>query len=167
MLINSEIRLTGSLEKEFIDHSLRDGAKQALIIDANDNKLIRKSNGTFNYPVLKERILSDHWSFVFEKPNHFMFDAFDRKSVQLFESGIASKIIRDFTKFKKVIVSNDAQQLTMAHLEIWFQIWFYFICAATICFIFEVLCFKLSKFFSRLIAEELDQMKLIFSNLNH
>jgi hypothetical protein len=101
------------------------------------------SKGNFRYLVLAERILSDHWSFIFEDRNNFMFEAFNRKVLQLVESGIAAKIIEDSTKFRETPELHEPKVLTLNHVGVWFVIWLCFLCGAAAVFVVELLVNKM------------------------
>jgi hypothetical protein len=130
--------------EEVLSYLMKDDRKVAVIIDTNDLlDLKTNSTETFKYLVLAEKILSDHWSFIFDDRNNFIFEAFNRKVLQLIESGIARKIIEESTKFREASESHEPKVLTMHHVGVWFIIWICFLCGATAVFVVELL---LSKF---------------------
>lgn len=98
---------TGPLDL-YLKEILVDGAKQGVATDSNSiADIAKKANGTFQHLKLNEKIMSDHWSFLFEEPNSFMFDAFNRKVFQLVESGIAERNVKEFTSFRKNVTIDE------------------------------------------------------------
>lgn len=116
-LDNSEI------EAESITDLLEDGSKRAIITDSNKlTSMIENSAEIFKYTRLNEKILTDHWGFLFQDPNNFMFTAFNRKVVQLVESGIAKRNVEQFISGAKPEEQSEPCVLTLDHMGIWFLI---------------------------------------------
>jgi hypothetical protein len=100
---------------------LVDNSKRAIII--NEYRLIslaKKSEEALKYKLLKEKLISDHLSFLLQDKKNLLFNMFDRKLTQLVESGIAKKIVENFTAIKPTEEDHEPKQLTMDHLGIWF-----------------------------------------------
>jgi phosphoribosyl-ATP pyrophosphohydrolase len=133
-----ETFVTGHLSSDFITELLVDGSNRGVITDSNWlSVLMRQSEGTFKYTKLEEKIISDHWGFVFPVDS-FMFKAFDRKISQLVESGIAQKIVEEFVEFSEEKPSDDPAVLTLGHLDIWFYALMGLLCVALLCFLAEI-----------------------------
>jgi hypothetical protein len=118
---------------------LVDGANKAYVTDRDwYEELEYGSEGTANFAVLEEIVLSDHWGFRFEV-NHYMYDAFNRKIVQLVESGLADVLVKNATKkWRKVEAEEEHVALTIDHLAVWFYLWLILLGIALLAFIVEV-----------------------------
>lgn len=94
----------------------------------------QNSKGKIKFAVLKEKIITDFLSLTTDK-NHFLYESMNRKIVQLVESGVADKYVREQTihipeeKIGPVV-------LTLDHLGFGFQIW---LGSLTIAFMFFLL----------------------------
>lgn len=103
------------------------------------NILLKLEKGDVSYTKLNERIITDYRSFVFSK-NSFVFEAFDRKIVQMFESGMTEKFVRDFSNpYPATKASSQPIVFTLAHLGIGFQVWLVFIFLSCSCFLLELM----------------------------
>lgn len=116
---------------------LADGAKHATMlsgdsIDWGSNQL-KKRIATLVEPLTRE-----HISFAFDA-NHYIFEAFNTKVVQLVESGLARKFIDDDELFVKEFKATSAgpKVITMDHLEFGFQIWLFLLAVAALVFLLE------------------------------
>jgi hypothetical protein len=127
---------------------LVDGSNRAFVTDRDwYEELEYESNGTANFAILEEIVLSDHWGFSFEV-NNFMYDAFNRKINQLVESGLADVFVKNATKkWRKVEADEKHVPLALTHLSVWFYLWLIFIVIALIVFVLEV-C-KVGEIFKR------------------
>ena len=122
-----------------INTILKEDRKQGIIVDSNHLLFLKQSsNGTFNHPTLNEKLLDDHLSFIFSDRNNFMFEIFDQKIFQLVESGIATKNVEEFTKFRENAISIGPKVLTLDDIGIWFK--FYLISMS-----FAILCFGIER----------------------
>lgn len=97
-----------------------------------------ESNKSFEFKTISERIMSYHWGFVFDVDN-FMFKSFNRKVVQLVESGIADVLVKKAQFLKPKIKEEGPVTLNLDHLGIWFIVWSVFLAVAFVCFLCEVL----------------------------
>jgi hypothetical protein len=101
--------------------------------------LVFFSNGNFIPVQLNEKIMSDHWGFRFET-NHFMYNSFNRKVVQLFEAGIAETFVKKETPtWRNEEIEYQDVPLTFDHLGVWFNIAVVFLCFALTAFIIELM----------------------------
>lgn len=110
------------LNHHLIPKLLTDGSKTCVILSTEKlNEIIKESNNAFTFTKLNEKIISDHWGFVFEM-NEFMFEPFNRKVVQLVESGIAERFVTvgNATKFEKKV---EPPAITLNMLSVWFKLW--------------------------------------------
>lgn len=103
----------------------------------------------FKYTILEEKIISDHYGFLF-MVNEFMFDAFNRKIVQLVESGVADRIVNSYSvKLNKTEDKHGPVVLTLDHLGIWFIICLGFLTFAMISLVLELSVNFLTKAFKK------------------
>lgn len=119
---------------------LVEGSDRGLITDTSFFSLmLYYTNGTFKYTRLEEKIISDHYGFMFTV-NHFIFKALNSKVVQLVESGIADRNVKDFcSRCKSRGGDNDEPAvLTLDHLGIWFLIWIGFMIVCFVSFLGEL-----------------------------
>lgn len=110
-------------------------ANNGLIIDSdqlNEPRWKLKQNPP--YSVLKEKVISDYVGLVLNK-NNFIFDAMNRKVVQLVESGVAQKIIGE--QVTKKLEHSGPQVLTLEQLKAGFYIWLVCIAISIFAFIWE------------------------------
>lgn len=122
---------------DFHTQLLVDGSKRAIYTsDEFLQSFIKSSDGKFKYLKLKERIVSDHISYIFER-NYFMFEAYNRKILQLVESGIAAKIIQGYNQKTGELAEDGPAVLTLEHLSVGFEIWLLFLLVSSVCFLFE------------------------------
>lgn len=118
---------------------LADGSRRSVIVDQNIlNHLIEESEGRFKYKRLPESILINHVGFVQSK-TCLIFNVFDRKIVQLLESGLAQHHIRN-QKFdeNKFQVGSEPQVLTLNVMGDGFKLWLTCFSAAFLCFFIEI-----------------------------
>lgn len=132
-----------------IEKLLRDGSNCAFVTNTQYLKYLEKSfNGTKKFTVLKERILSEHWGFMFHVTD-YMYKTFNRRIIQLVESGISDLMIRQETKVIPKIEEYKDTPLGMEHLENWFIILLIMLGICTFTFLSENLCFRLKNMRSR------------------
>lgn len=135
---HSRINTAHDTYESSLDVLLADGVKKAVITDTNHvSSLAKLSNGTFKYKIMKEKIISDHLSFIMVDPNNFLRKTFNHKMQQLVEAGIAKKIVNDATKTFKLVGAEGPEILTLNHLEVWFIIWLYGLLVALLVFVVE------------------------------
>jgi tRNA(His) 5'-end guanylyltransferase len=92
--------------------------------------ILKTTNGRFKYTKLNEKIVSDHLSFIFKR-NHFMFEAFNRKLVQMIESGFAEKFVTELdSNYAKHQSDDGTSALCFDHLGIGFELWLLFVFTA-------------------------------------
>ena len=91
------------------------------------------------HKIMKEKIISDHLSFMIEDRSNFFHKLFNRKMQQLVEAGIARKIVADFTTVNFADGAGTPMILTLDHFEIWFVIWLYGLLVAFLVFVVEFL----------------------------
>ena len=138
-----------NLDMPLLNELLVDGSNRAVITDSNHvTSLAKAFGGVFKHKIMKEKIISDHMSFMMEDRSNIFHKLFDRKMQQLVEAGIASKIIKDSTKVNFVDDSGQPEILTFNHIEIWITIWFLGVSVSVFAFLVEVL-FKNKKKFVR------------------
>jgi hypothetical protein len=77
--------------------------------------------------MISERLISDFYGFSFLK-NHFVNEEFNRRTVQLFESGIIDGLLKYYISLYHAVgwkaEDEGPQVLEYDHLESWFQLWF-------------------------------------------
>lgn len=106
---------------------------------------MQETNGQVDFAQLSERIISDHIGFVLPK-HSFIFKAFNRKLNQLVEGGLIEKLTKSKVQIKPE--ESEPTQLSLDHLEIWFQTCFVLLCFAIFSFIIELVWKKLSEKFN-------------------
>lgn len=122
----------------------KDGAKNGRIFNSLSlDDLNRMTEGKIKFTELNEKIVTTFWRFEFE-PNHFMFKAFNRKLVQLVESGIADVIVKNHMYGSKNGEETHVERpaLTLQHLAVWFIALAAFCSFATLCFFTETIAAK-------------------------
>lgn len=145
-------------DPKFITNLLPEGSNRFFITDdIHLNKLRKRSNLTFKYTQLNEKIMSDHVGFYFPW-NHFLHEAFDRKLGHMIDSGVVKKLVEDAAFIREAkCESFNPDVLTMEHLDVVFQIWLAGLCTALLQFIFEYLVYKIC--YKSFIAKKLLEMK--------
>jgi hypothetical protein len=125
---------------------LKDGSNRAFVTNRDWYEALEyESKGTAKFAILEEIVLKDHWGFRFVV-NNFMYDAFNRKIVQLVESGLADVFVKNATKkWRNVEAEVKHVPLTMEHLAFWFYLFFALLTAAL--FVLEVCWKKHSEYF--------------------
>jgi hypothetical protein len=118
---------------------LSNGSNRAFITDRDWYEALEyESKGTAKLAILEEIVLSDHWGFRFEV-NSFMYEPFNRKIVQLVESGLADVFVKNATKIWRNVDADDKHvSLTLAHLSVWFYLWLILMVIALLVFVLEV-----------------------------
>lgn len=120
---------------------LFDSSKSGLLLNSEEI-LVYNSNmkSRMQLTKLAERVILNHKCFAFEK-NAFVYAAFDRKIVQLVESGLADKFIRDYEssiKMENFEEIDGPVVLTLNHLGVGFQIWLLFVFLSIAFFLLEM-----------------------------
>jgi hypothetical protein len=109
-------------ENASIVNLLADGANNAFITDTEHLNYLEKSlNGTKKFTVLKEIVMSDYLGFKYYN-NDFMLKPISRIIGQLYESGIAQRIVDNEAALNYEETSTDPVPLSWKHLGIWFYI---------------------------------------------
>jgi hypothetical protein len=104
-----------------LDEVLTDGSKNAIPIDTFKLKMLtKKSKSIMSHKIMKQRVISDHLSFLVQDKYNFLFKRFDEKLSQLVESGIAKKIVDDYTAVRYREEEQEPKRLTLDHLGLWF-----------------------------------------------
>jgi hypothetical protein len=118
---------------------LADGSNRAFVTDRDWYEALEyKSQGKAKFAILEEIVLSDHWGFRFEV-NSFMYEPFNRKIVQLVESGLADVIVKNATKIWRNIETEDEHvPLAIDHLAVWFYLWLILLGIALLAFSLEI-----------------------------
>jgi hypothetical protein len=116
--------------------NLTDGSNRALYANTFGIKYFKPP-----YLVLKEKIISDYIGAVMPM-NFFLFESYNEKIIQLTESGIIEKILR-----QKPEMQEESQPVVLSfdHLLIWFMLWAGFLGIASAVFVGEILVRKLPK----------------------
>jgi hypothetical protein len=117
---------------------LADGSNNAFITDSEYLRFLEKSlNGIKKFKQLKEIVMSDYSGFKFMN-NEFMFKPVDRIVGQLYESGIAQRIVEQESALIYKGISEKPVALSMHHLENWFYICIFMLVVALVVFIGEL-----------------------------
>lgn len=129
---SSEITLS------FIRKILSDGTKRGFIIHTDGlGVLYNFTNPEIKINVLPEKIMTNNVGFFFAK-NHFFFDSFNRKLIQLLEGGIGDKIIDDHNVHLASIKKTGGPVIfTLNHLSIGFELWLFLLGASAVVFLVE------------------------------
>lgn len=124
-------------EPGFYPRLLYDGSNRGFLMSDEDLfKLALYVQGHFKHTKLEQRIGSNHKGFKLPK-NHFIFEAFNHKIVQLFESGLATKFINDALSQSGKDDEDGPVVLTIKHLGIGFKIVAFFLVISFIVFLLE------------------------------
>lgn len=122
---------------EYIEQLLTDGSKRGFMASSDALEvLMKRSNGTFKFTELDEKIITDHVVFYMSE-NNFLFRSFERRLVQLVDSGIAQYIVDSYAYKQRSKNEDPRRVLTYNHLAIGFQIWLFFLFVAFLCFLLE------------------------------
>jgi hypothetical protein len=124
LLINtlSPFRINVISDNASIVDLLADDSNNAFITDSEYLRFLEKSlNGTKKFTQLKEIVMSDYLGFSFMN-NDFIFKPVDRIVGQLYESGIAQRILDQESALNYQETSNEPVALSMRHLGIWFYV---------------------------------------------
>jgi hypothetical protein len=117
---------------------LADGSNNAFITDSEYLRFLEKSlNGTKKFTQLKEIVMSDYLGFSYRN-NHFIFKPVDRIVGQLYESGIAQRVVDQESALTYEEISDEPVVLTMRHLGIWFFAGIFMLVVALVAFISEL-----------------------------
>jgi hypothetical protein len=109
------------LDSTILGEVLTDGSKNAVPTDTFTLKMLAKeSKNIFNLKIMKEKVISDHLSFMIQDRNNYLFKRFDEKLSRLVESGIAKKIVDEYTTVRHDEEEQEPKQLTLDHLGLWF-----------------------------------------------
>jgi hypothetical protein len=130
---------------QVLNDLLADGSKRAFVIFSDYMQYLEPEwEGNFKYTKLNEKIMTTLFGFQFTN-NHLMFKAYNRKVVQLVESGIADLIIKNHTLKPYQQPFSEPLKLTLDHLGVWFIILAVFCGFAALFFIAEVLVAKVQR----------------------
>lgn len=128
-----------------IEIFLTDGSKNGFVIGSDLLDVLKTDlKEKFKFTKLNEKIMTTLWGFRFEN-NHFMFKAYNRKIVQLVESGIADLIVKNHAPKRYEEPFSEPKKLTLEHLDFWFIILTVFCGFALLCFLGEVLIAKVQR----------------------
>jgi hypothetical protein len=128
---------------------LSDGSNRAYFTDTETLSFIeRHHNGSQNFTKLDQKVLTNHWGFVFTS-NDFIFKAFNRRISQLVESGLVQKTIRDEAEFVKHVKEEEPTSLSLEHFEYWMKLCAILLGVSVIAFVGEVLGRRLEKAIQR------------------
>lgn len=101
------------------------------------NDFIWKTNGTFHPQRLQETFATNLIGLTFQR-FEFMMEPYDRKILQLIESGLMAKFIRDNSSvYSTPIPNDDPAVLTLNDLSVGFKVWLFFVAIAIFSFILE------------------------------
>jgi hypothetical protein len=114
------------------------GSKIAMLQVVFEGAPIFKSS---TYTIMKEKVISDYIGLMMPL-NHFMFDVFNYKMIQLQESGIMQRLMK-FSYPKANTTEEDPVPLSIGHLLIWYQLWVALLLISTFFFFVEVLVSKM------------------------
>jgi hypothetical protein len=120
---------------------INDELKTACVLDSSGIKYLDfLTKGKFTYTLISQRLISDFYGFALPK-DYFLNDEFNRRTVQLLESGIIKGI---FDKYYRMYgakgwkaESEGPQVLTFDHLEFWFELWLVLIIVCSLSFVVE------------------------------
>jgi hypothetical protein len=116
---------------------LADDSNNAFITDSEYLRFLEKSlNGTKKFTQLKEIVMSNYLGFMFLN-DHFMFKPIDGIVGQLYESGIAQRIVDQEAALTYKEASDEPVVLSMHHLGIWFYAGIFMLVVALVAFISE------------------------------
>jgi hypothetical protein len=132
------VLLLNATDKWTFYRNLTDGSKRALFTDTQGLAYFQKviaPKEPPTYIVLKEKIISDYLGIEFPM-NHFLFDAYNDKIIQMTETGILQKILEP--EKHKPVASDDPVPLSLDHLSIWFLLWIGMLLITAFVFLGEV-----------------------------
>jgi hypothetical protein len=130
---------------QVLNDLLADGSKRAFVISSDYMEHMEANwEGNFKYTKMNEKIMTTLRGFQFLN-NHLMFKAYNRKVVQLVESGIADLIVKNHTRKPYQEQFSEPPKLTLDHLGVWFIIMGAFCGFAALFFVAEVLVAKVQQ----------------------
>lgn len=128
------------MDEEILKTWLIEGEKRAYVIKLFQLLSYSKtSKEVFSFKIMKEKLISDHFSFILEDKNNFLFEMFDKRMIRFVESGIAMKIVENFTTIKQSPDENTDSPITMGHLNVWFISLLCGLLIATFAFFIEII----------------------------
>lgn len=121
-----------------MEEYLADASKRAIIVTSDlMTSLNSQSRGeAFKFTRLQQNIGFHHVGFLMKKTSQF-FEAFDRKLVQLVESGLAARTLNEFLDISFSEPGSGPQVLTYEQLRFGFVIWSSCLFVAFIGFLLE------------------------------
>jgi hypothetical protein len=127
---------------DILNNLLQDDANQGFITDSDWlSVFLHHCKNDFKGTILNEIIISNHWGLLFNS-TYFLFEAFNHKVSQLFESGIAGKIVAKFVSaYQKKSDDDGNVVLTLPHLAWWIWAWLTLMIVASLVFVVEY-CMK-------------------------
>jgi hypothetical protein len=126
---------------DFVNNLLQDGSNRGIITDSDWlSVFLHHCKDNFKVTILNEIVISNHWGFLFNSSN-FLFEAFNHKVSQLFESGIAGKIVAKFVSHRQEKPDDGNVVLTLTHLAWWMWAWLALVIVSSVVFAFEY-CMK-------------------------
>jgi hypothetical protein len=140
------------IECEKFESLLQVGSNTAFVTTRDIEDICRfQLNGSFPWKILNEKIISDPVGFYFG-PNDFFYEIFNQKTVQLFESGIARRIVHFSKKAFRVLYNSNSYYLekvtgkviekvpiSMTHIAPWFYLFLILISVSFVAFIVEII----------------------------
>jgi hypothetical protein len=150
VLTRAEITLLKDQDAWQFSPNLTDGSKRALYANNFGLRHFKQP-----YLILKEKIISD-LSGLYMTLNSILFKPFNKKIIQMVESGIMEKVLRQKIKEKE---DDQPTVLCIDHLLIWFYLWGGFLLVAGAAFVSEVLTRKIQRIVKKSEVETLRQVK--------
>jgi hypothetical protein len=122
---------------------LADGSDNAFITDTEQLTFMEKSlDGSVKFTVLKEKIMSDYLAFTFFNSD-YLLKPVNRIISQLYESGIAQRIIDKESSVKYQETTFEPSKLSLDHLGVWFYACAFMLLVAASAFVIEFSAQKL------------------------
>lgn len=113
-----------------------------LLITSN---FVKFATNAFKLPfrVLNQKLCSGHIGLEFS-PNHYFYEAFDKKLRQFKTTGLLQKIVKE-REMPKIHEHKEPHVLTVEHLAIGFYIWAITAVIALVVFCLECLTNKIAR----------------------
>jgi hypothetical protein len=152
----------------FIRDLLSDGLNAGYVTDEIGlERMHHNSNKTFDFTMLDEKIMTNYRGFFF-KPYHHIFKGFNRKTIQMFEAGIAQYLVQtEWTPYKKVEPLEGPVVINLDHIDVWFHIWAVLLGFALSFLICEFIVAKLRKRFDEYLTSYLIPGNRLFIKSTH
>lgn len=123
---------------DFLPKLLDDGVKRGFLMLEN---VMLTWFGHFKHTKLTQRIAFNHKGFLF-RTNHFFFESFNQKIVQLVESGFAEKFVDEASQTSPKSEESGPVVLTLEHLGSAFKIVLLFLFISFVSFLLELLSYS-------------------------